>query len=190
MNNNNRRKKLVLKRSVSLFLNRLLLTVVIVLISLIAIKKVPPAKKYIIENVYEKSFKFAKVKQIYEKYFGNLVPVDHIFKEELPVFNDTLTYTKSNIYKDGVVLSVSKNYMVPSIESGIIVFIGEKEGYGNTVIIEQVNGIEVFYSNIKAANLKLYDYVEKGSLIGEANDEKIYLVFSKEGKFLDYKDYI
>ena len=38
--------------------------------------------------------------------------------------------------------------------------------------------------------MKLYDYIEKGSLIGEAKDEKIYLVFSKEGKYLDYKKYI
>ena len=39
-------------------------------------------------------------------------------------------------------------------------------------------------------NLKLYDYIEKGELLGEAKDGKVYLVFSKEGKYLDYKNYI
>ena len=80
--------------------------------------------------------------------------------------------------------------MVPTLESGIVVFIGEKEGYGSTVIIEQVDGIDVWYSNIKANNIKMYDYIEKGSLIGEVKGKKLYMVFQKDGAFLDYKKYI
>ena len=80
--------------------------------------------------------------------------------------------------------------MIPALESGVVVFLGEKEEYGTTIIIEQINGVEVFYSNVDALNLKLYDYVEKGKLIGEVKDNKLYLVFSKDGKYLNYKDYI
>ena len=69
-------------------------------------------------------------------------------------------------------------------------FIGEKENYGNTIVVEQTDGIEVFYSNIKLNNIKLYDYLEKGELLGEVNDNTLYLVFEKEGKYLDYKEYI
>ena len=36
----------------------------------------------------------------------------------------------------------------------------------------------------------MYDYLEKGSYIGEANGDTIYLLFQKDGKFLDYKEYI
>ena len=32
--------------------------------------------------------------------------------------------------------------------------------------------------------------IEKGKLIGEVKDNKLYLVFSKDGKYLNYKDYI
>lgn len=39
-------------------------------------------------------------------------------------------------------------------------------------------------------NIKMYDYVKKGDLIGEAKDKKIYLLFEEKGKFLDYKKYI
>lgn len=190
MNNKRYTKKLVLKKSVQNFLTRCLLTIIIVLIALIAIRKKPSLKKYIIENVYEKSFKFTKVRSIYQKYFGSIVPIEKIVKEETPVFSEKLTYSTSNAYKDGVALSVSKNYMVPSLQSGIVVFIGEKEEYGSTIIIEQIDGIEVFYSNVTTDNLKLYDYIEKGSLLGEAKTNKIYLVFSKDGKYLNYKDYI
>ena len=34
------------------------------------------------------------------------------------------------------------------------------------------------------------DYVEKGKLLGEAQDEKLYLVFQKDGSYLNYKEYI
>ena len=105
-------------------------------------------------------------------------------------FSEKLKYDKASIYKDGVKLTVSKNYMVPYLESGIVVFIGEKEGYGNTVIVEQVNGIAVWYCDVNSSNVKMYDYVEKGNLLGEVNTNKLYLVFQKEDKYLDYTKYI
>ncbi len=183
-------KRLVLKRSIRNFLSRFLLTIIIFLVGLILIKGKPNLKTTFIKNIYEKSFQFTKTKKIYEKYFGNILSIDKITKEEQPVFNENLAYTKSKKYKDGVVLSVSDKYMVPILESGIVVYIGEKEGYGNTVVVEQINGIDVSYSNIDSSNIKLYDYIEKGKLLGEVKGNKLYLVFQKDGKILDYKKYI
>ena len=80
-------------------------------------------------------------------------------------------------------------YQIIILESGVVVFIGEKENYKNTIIVERVDGVDVFYGNIKTNNIKLYDYVEKGELLGEANNE-LYLVFQKDGVYLDYKEYI
>jgi len=40
-----------------------------------------------------------------------------------------LSYSKESVYKDGVKLTVSDNYLVPALESGIVIFIGNKEGY-------------------------------------------------------------
>ena len=81
MNRKKYRKKLVLKPSIKKSINRLLITILIVLVTLIAIKKKPELKKYISENIYQKSFKFTKVKSIYEKYFGSFIPIDKIIKE-------------------------------------------------------------------------------------------------------------
>ena len=187
MNKKTVKKKLVLKKSIRSFLTRCMITIILVLLALIAIKTNSNIKTIITKNVYEKNFKFAKAKDLYQKYFGSILPID---KEEHPVFSEKLTYKKENSYKDGVVLSVDNNYMIPALESGVVVFLGEKEEYGTTIIIEQINGVEVFYSNVNAVNLKLYDYVEKGKLIGEVKDNKLYLVFSKDGKYLNYKDYI
>ena len=79
---------------------------------------------------------------------------------------------------------------MPALESGIVVYIGDKDNYGHTIIIQQVNGIDLWYVGVNNSNLKLYDYIEKGSLIGEALSNDIYLVYKKDGKVLNYEDYI
>ena len=86
-------------------------------------------------------------------------------------------------------LSVDKNYLVNVQESGIVVFIGNKDNYGNVIIVEQVNGIDMWYGNISNTSVKLYDYVKKGDILGEVNDY-LYLVYKKNGNILNYEDYI
>lgn len=190
MENKTVKKKLVLKKNVKIFINKLLLTIIIFIIGMISVKQNPEIKTIIIQNVYEKNIKFAKVKSIYQKYFGKILSIDKIIKEEDAVFNEKLTYTKKNTYKDGLVLKVSKNYMVPVLENGIVIFMGEKSDYGTTVIVEQIDGVDVFYSNINPIDIKMYDYVEKGQLLGECKSDKLYLVFQKDGKYLDYQEKI
>lgn len=106
-----------------------------------------------------------------------------------PVFNEKLVYDSSSSYLDGVSLNVSSDYLVPSLDSGLVVFIGEKEGYGKTVIIEDSKGVDIWYSNLSSVNVKLYSYVSNGEYIGSCN-ELLYLVFKKDGNVLDYKKYI
>ena len=184
------KKKLVLKKSVRSFISRVLLTVIIFLVGMILVKSDSKIKNIILEQVYNKNLEFTKMRKIYKKYFGNILSIDQLAMKDQQVFQEKLSYQKANSYLDGVKLSVSENYMVPVLESGIVIFIGEKEGYGNTVVVEQIDGIDVYYSNISTEGIKLYDYLEKGSLLGEAQDKKIYLVFQKDGKYLNYKDYI
>lgn len=183
-------KKLVLKKCIKNFISRCLIVIILFLLTLILIKNNTSLKNNIIKYVYEDNFEFIKLKSIYEKYFGKILSVDKIAPTEEKVFNEKISYNKSNVYKDGVVLNVDENYMVPTLESGIVVFMGEKEGYGNTVIIEQVDGVDVWYSNINTTNIKMYDYIEKGKLLGEVKGKELYMVFQKEGKYLNYKEYL
>lgn len=177
------RERLVLRKEIKKVLNKLLLSIIIFLIGMILVKT--GLKETIKTKLYEESLPFQKLKKTYNKYLGNIIKVE----ETKEVFNETLVFNNISKYKDGVKLSVSSNYMVPILESGVVVFIGEKDDYKNTIIVEQVDGIDVFYGNIKSNNIKLYDYVEKGELLGEANKE-LYLVFQKDGEYLDYKEYI
>ena len=70
----------------------------------------------------------------------------------------------------------------------MVVFVGEKEKYGSTVIIQQIDGTDLWYSNLESVNVKLYDYVEKGSLLGDVVDDSLVLVLKKDGKVLNYED--
>ena len=170
------------------FVSRVLITIILVLILLIGFKVNKDFKVLFHEQVYQQNFPFSEVKKVYQKYFGKDFSFNGL--EEKEVFNEKLSYKSQSLYKDGVRLEVSANYMVPSLESGIVVFIGEKEDYGNTLIIQQVNGVDAWYGNIELNGIRLYDYVEKGKLLGEASNQILYLAFQKEGAFQDYKQYL
>ena len=189
---NKKRKKVTIIKKSSRILNRFLLTIIITLITLISLKSNSKLRTVFYEKVYNKSFSFATINKLFKDKFGSPIPFSDVIekKETKEVFNEKLAYKEKSKYLDGVKLTVSKNYLVPTLENGIIVFIGEKEDYGNTVIIEQVDGIDVWYSNINVSNVKLYDYLDKGSFIGEVKDNNLYMVFKKEGKVLNYENYI
>lgn len=184
------KKRLVLKKSVRNFCTRVLITVIIFLVGMILVKNNTEIKNVILEQIYNKNFKFTKAKKIYEKYFGDILSSEQFTNDEQAVFQEKLSYKKANTYLDGVALTVDNNYMVPVLETGIVIFMGEKEGYGNTVVIEQIDGVDVSYSNISTDGIQLYDYVEKGSLLGEVNNKKLYLVFQQDGEYLDYKRFV
>ncbi len=170
-------------------IKRTLLTVTLCLIVLIISNVSDKFSSLVKKEVFETDFNFSKINTLYKKYFLNIK--DKIIKKEeteavSKVVEDT--YKKED-YKDGVLLSVSSNYTVKALDSGLIVFIGEKEGLGNVVVMQQSNGIDVTYGYVNSLDIKVYDYIEKGTIIGSA-EGKLYLKFEKDGEVLDYNTYI
>ena len=177
------------KSKFKIFVLRALTLSLIFLVTIIAIKKDDNIKKWLSDEVLGRNFSFYKVKTFYSKYFGGILPFDKLL-DTTPVFSEKLEYSEISKYNDGISLSVSNNYLVPVQYSGIVIFVGEKENYESTVIIEQIDGIECWYGNITNLNVKMYDYVEKGSILGNSNDDKLYLVYKKDGVNLDYQNFI
>lgn len=173
------------------FIIKTLILIVLTLSVLIGLKSSLKFKTIFYENVYNTHFSFAKVNKLYQDMFGSPIPFKDLFKKDtMPVFNEKLSYKTASKYYDGVNLEVEDNLLVPILESGMVVFIGEKENYGNTVIIEQIDGIDIWYGNVTNVNIKLYDYVEKGNILGNAEGKNLYLVYKKDGKTLDYSKYL
>lgn len=183
------KKKIKKVSFISKFFSKFLVCVVLLLGILIALKASPSLRENLYKYVFKNNFSFAQVNAVYEKLFGSSLPLTGTEQTAL-VSSAKIEYDDYSDYKDGAVLKVSENYVIPVIKSGIVVFTGEKEGYGNTVVVQQGDGIEVWYANIKEIKVSMYDYLKAGDILGEANGTKLYLVFTKEGEILDYKKYI
>ena len=169
---------------------RILITIILFLICSILIKSNTHYKEAIYKNIYNNNISFTGIKNFYDKYLGEVLPIEPSLNKTKLVFNENLKYKEESKYLDGVKLSVDDNYLVPILESGIVVFIGEKEGYGNTIIIQGMNGIDIWYSNIENESVKLYDYVEAHTLLGNAKEDYFYLTYSQNGVFLNYEEYL
>lgn len=175
-------------RSFATALVKIFLTILITLIILICIKSNSKFKTSFYKHVYDTSFSFARINTLYQSYFGSPLPFQE-YIDVKPVFNEQLEYNSREKYLDGISLSVSNDYLVPVLKGGLVVFTGVKEGYGNVVIIQQVDGIDVWYGNLDTINVKLYDYMESGSLLGSVQ-KQLYLVYKKDGNVLNYEEYI
>ena len=79
---------------------------------------------------------------------------------------------------------------VTSLYDGIVVFIGNKDNYKNTVIVQGSDGVDIWYGNVSNVSVTLYDYITKDTIIGEAADNTLYLVFNKENEYLGYEEYL
>ena len=170
-------------------INKLMVCIVLFLSLAIVCKTNDKFNNFITKNLFNANFSFTKIKNIYNKYLGGIFPLEDTSLKTKQVFNEKMIYTNISKYKDGAMLEVSSNYLVPALKSGLVLFIGEKENYGNVIIIQGEDGIDIWYGNINGSAVNLYDYVEEGSYIGEVIDKKLYLVYSQDGKFLNYEDY-
>lgn len=169
-------------------LYRTLLTIVITLFLLIVIKQDKNFKNTFYQKVYTEHLPFIEVNKWYQNLFGTTFPFQK-YLDTKPVFKEKISYTKKENYLDGVSLTVEDPYPVPVIQTGLVVFVGEKEGYGNVVIVEQLDGVDCWYGNLSTMNVKLYDYVEAGSLLGVAS-KNLYLVYKEEGNIVSYENYL
>lgn len=148
-------------------------------------------KTYVQKKLYQEHFDFSSIKFFYNKYLGGVFPLENISNVDVnPVFSEKLVYQDSVKYKDGAMLRVDYNYLVPSINGGLVVYVGEKDDYGNVVIVEGDNGIDIWYGNLCNVMVKIYDVVNSGSYLGEVCDNKMYVVYTRKNEFLNYVDYL
>lgn len=82
------------------------------------------------------------------------------------------------------------------ISEGWVVFIGEKEGLGDVIIIDHGNGEESWYGHLEDIQVQLHEWVSQGDVIGttkvetEANQNLFYFAMKKDSVFIDPLDVI
>ena len=119
----------------------------------------------------------------------NFVQVTSKYGYRNPIYNSQGVQISGGKLHAGIDLCGSLGSKVLSVKEGEVTFSGWQGGYGNCVVVQQSNGIDVTYGNISEVNVKVYDYIEKGKIIGTASN-KLYMTFASEGEFLDYRTYI
>lgn len=174
-NNKDHKENNFIKNIFSKLLTIIVFTLLIVIIS----NNSPKFKSFIKDKVLDSTFDFSKVNKLISN-------ITDIFNTKTDTMNASKIYRESEKYKDGIKYILNEEENVYLSDSGIITFIGEKEGYNNTIIVQQSNGYYAWYGNINP-KVKLYDYVEKGSLIGSASNE-YYYVLLKDDKIVDINE--
>ena len=170
------------RKNLKKFLNKVLISLVLLIGSLIFIKISPENKDNFKKVVFNDTFKFNKFNNFYEKYFGSFN-----IKKEVPVISKKIDYTNGEKYLNGIKLNLENN-IVNSISTGIVVFKGNKDEINNLVIVQSSDGFDIWYGLLENINVSIYDYINEGALIGSAN-KVFYLAITKDNKFYSYDEY-
>lgn len=173
------------KNGSKMWLTKLLLSIIFVLVSLIYINFDDDNKKKYQDTILEDNIDFYDINQVYDKYVGE--GEDNL--DTVLTFNDSIIASEVVPYGNSYQLTVGKDYLINVLEPGIIVYIGEKDDLGNTIIVQGNDGVDIWYSNISISEFSLYDYVSTGDTLGISNGEYVYLSILKDGNHITYEEY-
>ncbi|BAU27002.1 peptidase M23-like protein [Aneurinibacillus soli] len=165
----------------------------------------PGAEKYraVLGEVFDRSYDFGAMSAWYEQKFGavpTLLPaVGAPGNEAKPVLQSQGLLLKAP--SSGKVIQTfaeqgSGVFFTPgtaeirAVDQGWVTFAGQKEGLGNTVIIQHAKGVETWYSGLGSVSVKQNDWIEVQKEIGRAAtaDSKVrpvYFAVKKNGQFID-----
>ncbi len=164
------------------WISKMLLSIIIVLICLIITNFDSDIRSKFSSNILEKNINFGSFKKIYNKYVGG--------KES----DTTLVVGLTNIIDyeeiDGSYkINTTQDEGIEVLAPGIIVYIGDKDEYLNTVIVQGNDGVDLWYSNISLNGYSLYDYVSKGDVLGNSLSDYYVLSILKDGEKMKYEEY-
>lgn len=164
-------------------------------------ERAEPIKNFV-TNTMETDFQFAAVSDWYQEQFGKplaLLPM----KEQEAKVPDSSSNTHYALPASGKILEdfgdngqritieTGKDAPVEAMSEGLVRFVGEKEGFGKTVIIQHADKSESWYGNLADFDVNVYEYISSGVSVGKAspaaNEEKgsFYFAIKKGDDFID-----
>lgn len=103
-----------------------------------------------------------------------------------PISNPPIKMTQTKL---GLYLDTAANEAVLSIGKGIVIYVGNQEKLGKTIMIRHQNGFESTYAMLENIDIEMDDWVEPGELIGSA-DTKMYFAIKNQFRYLNPLDVI
>ncbi|XTP56909.1 M23 family metallopeptidase [Niallia sp. Krafla_26] len=141
-----------------------------------------PARDFVTKAMNEE-FQFAAVSDWYEGTFGKPLalfpekteePTQTVDGEDskthyaLPASGKILEDFGENGQR--ITIETGKGAEVEAMIGGLVIEVGEKEGFGQTVVIQHPDKTKSWYGNLSAVDVTLYQYIEKGTVVGKATD--------------------
>ena len=126
-----------------------------------------------------------KISQLISSYSKKIVQMYEMKNEDeiVSVSNklDMYTYLEDNKFL------CESNY-VPSLENGLVVYVGTKNGIGQ-IVVNYDSDICVVYNHIDSIQVNVYDRVEKGIMLG-TYEEYFEMDFKKNNEPISYDDFL
>jgi stage IV sporulation protein FA len=157
--------------------------------------------KDLLYEVFTRSYNFTALANWYEEKFGALPAILPSIGPLAEQAQPVLQQGKNSLLKGPAIGSVSvmdppekgvyiesADSMVKSIDNGKVIFVGEKDGIGKTVVIQHSKGLESWYGGFDTYSVALNDWVEVQQELGkilQPSTNKIYFAIKKDGKFVD-----
>lgn len=134
-------------------------------------------------EVMTRDFNFAGVADWYEAKFGSIPTILPTFPAQKPAVPAASTEGNDAIWKLPAHWKVAKTYEPQSAkvvlatgisdqvtigETGWVAFVGEKPGYGTTVVVRLTQGREVWFGNLDGVRVTKDEVLQPGQVVGTA----------------------
>lgn len=154
-----------------------------------------------IGEVMRRDFNFATVSAWYEEMAGGkILPTLSSSQSEKKTDKkeEWVTSVRGKVIrpfqedKRGILIQAAEGTPVVAAAEGWVVFVGKKEGLGETVILRHAKGNETWYGWLKKPQVKEKDWVKPQQLIGEPGGEggSVYIARKSGEGFVDPQDVI
>ncbi len=169
------------------YMSRILICIIILLLSLIGTSLSSKVKNFYKEYIFDDSFEFMKFKNFFSKISGTEKEEE---KENTSlVMSSFISYESKEKYLNGERYEGVKENFINALVGGIVTFVGDKDEYSKTIIIQGSNGYDIWYFLLDDVDVNIYDYVKADTIIGSINNE-FGLLISKDGKYYTYEEYL
>lgn len=159
----------------------------------------------LITEVMERDYNFQGVAEWYEAHLGGIPAIIPTFsnkndphKESSPRPSVWLSPVQGQVvehFKEDrpyMTFNGSDDGQVTASTDGLISFVGEKEGWGNCVIVQHAGDTETWYGPVSSVQVELSDWVNAQDPLGEIThiEGKVQFGVKRGGKFVDPLDVI
>lgn len=96
----------------------------------------------------------------------------------------------------GIRVGTTTSLPVEVVKEGWVRFVGEREGLGQTIIIDHGQGEESWYGELQDVQVQVHDWVKQGDVVGttslsaESGQGQFYFALKKNSSFVDPVDVI